>query len=300
MGKIHKYRYDYHGICIANLYRAFLQREPDPGGIQSYNSQTYDDIACSIKNSHEYQQICLVKQNTPKLSIDKKLKYTVIKINNRADDYIKSTHEQLKDDFIYCDDLKFIDGKIDDVCEFFNSRGININWVGDLFGHSKKTSSSELACAASHIVAMEYVLNNDIDKLIVFEDDIVLQENAVNILTNCLHDLPNDFDFMSDMTYEPHYEEVSTVEYSILADSKYICKARLQNAHTGCMIYSKQGAQNILNLYKKYGVICAIDTFLFWLNRRSDLKGYTTYYSNRLIKNKDFIGTLIEKNIGHM
>jgi imidazoleglycerol phosphate synthase glutamine amidotransferase subunit HisH len=26
----------------------------------------------------------------------------------------------LKDDFIYCDDLKFIDGKIDDVYEFFN------------------------------------------------------------------------------------------------------------------------------------------------------------------------------------
>jgi hypothetical protein len=61
------------------------------------------------------------------------------------------------------------------------------------------------------------------------------------------------------------------------------------------MLYSKEGAKNIIEQYKKYGVMCAIDTFLFWMSRRADLKGYTTYHSNRLIKYKDFIGTLIKE-----
>jgi GR25 family glycosyltransferase involved in LPS biosynthesis len=295
MGKIHKDGYNYHEISIINMYRAFLQREPEKFGIQSYHNQTYGDILQSIKNSEEYRQLCLFKQNTKKLEFSKKLNYTVIKINDRAEDSLKVLHQQLKDDFIYHKDLKFIDGENDDVYKFFSSRNIKINWCADLFGHEKKTSPSELACAASHILSMEYLLNNDIDELVVFEDDVILQENAVNILSNCINYFPKDFDFMADTTYEPDYEEISTEQNSIIVDSRYICKSFLQNSHTGFMLYTKQGAQNILNLYKEYGVICAIDTFLFWMSRRGDLKGYTTYYSNRLIKFKDFTGSLINQ-----
>jgi GR25 family glycosyltransferase involved in LPS biosynthesis len=294
MGKIHKQNADYVGTTIANLYRAYLQRETDEVGSSGYRIQTYGEILHSLKNSVEYQELCFKKQNAKIVPLNKKISYTVIKIDNRSDETLKLLHDELKEKFTYCDNLKFIDGRTENIQEFFDSRKIKINWCADLFSLKKETSTTELAIIASHMVIMEYLLNSDIDEIVVFEDDVKLQNNAVNILTNCINDLPNNYDFMADTTYEPHYEELSTVEYSIITDSNYICRSFLQNAHTGFMIYSKKGAENIINLYKKYGVMCAIDTFLFWMSRRGDLQGYTTYYSSRIISYKDFLGTLVE------
>lgn len=190
-------------------------------------------------------------------------------------------------------DIKFIDCNVVDVKEFFSSRGIDIHYIGDVFGLSKSFKDGELACAASHIVAMEYLLNNDLDQMVVFEDDIVLDDKFTNIMAACLNDLPSDYDFMSDSSVMPDYQEMSTVEDSIDIGSKFICKAHLQNSHTGFMLYSKAGAKNILELYRKYGFICPIDTFLFWLNRRGDLKAYTTFYTNKLISQKDIYESII-------
>jgi GR25 family glycosyltransferase involved in LPS biosynthesis len=165
-----------------------------------------------------------------------------------------------------------------------------------LFGLALTTTASELAVTASHIFAMEYLLENNLDELIVFEDDVILSDNFVNLISQCVNDVPKDYDFLADCTLLPNYEEFSTEEHAIKIDSEFICRAHLQNSHTGFMMYSKKGAKEILDIYKSKGLICAIDTFLFWLNRRGNLNAYTTYYSNRLIKEKDIYGSIVTNN----
>lgn len=292
MGKIHKHGNNYHRTAIKNIYRAFLQREADDDA-WAYMNHPHEFILDSVKGSHEYSGLVQAKRNIVQAPLDKTVGYTVIKIDDRATTSLTDLHVKMASAFAYRDDITFFDGRVNDVNEFFKSRDININWCADLFGLNPHTTPTELAVAASHILGMEYILNNNIDELIVFEDDVELHNNAAKILSNCLADTPQDYDFLADSSYEPHYEELSTEDRPIGIESKYVCKSYLQDAHSGFMLYSRQGAKNIIDYYKKFGVMCAIDTFLFWLSRRGSLNGYTTYHSNRIIYSKDFLGTLV-------
>jgi hypothetical protein len=290
MGKIHQHDFDYRDVQTKNLYKFYLQREVDIDGKNNYSSVDYSvALECIIK-SEEYENLKKYKSSQLTYKLNKKLDYTIIKINDRAVKTLELLHQTVNGNY---HNIKFIDYNVVDINNFFSSRNINIHYIGDLFGLSKYFKNGELACAASHIVAMEYLLDNDLEQLMVFEDDIILEDKFKNILPICLKDLPDNYDFMADSSYMPNYQEISTVEDIIDIGSKFICKAYLQNSHTGFMLYSKSGAKNILNLYRKYGFICPIDTFLFWLNRRGDLKGYTTFYSNKLINKKDIYESLI-------
>jgi len=290
MGNLHKHNFDYNGVQIENLYKFYLQRGVDIDEKNCYNSMNYDVALECIIQSEEYENLKKYKSSLLTYKLDKKLDYTVIKINDRAIKTLKILHQTVNGKH---HNIKFIDYNVVDINNFFSSRNINIHYMGDLFGLTKYLKNGQLACAASHIVAMEYLLDNDLEQLMVFEDDMILENKFENILSICLKDLPDNYDFMADSYVMPNYQEMSTLEDIIDIGSKFICKAHLQNSHTGFMLYSKAGAKNILNLYRKYGFICPIDTFLFWLNRRGDLKAYTTFYSNKLVNKHSLYKSLI-------
>lgn len=290
MGKIHRGGFDYVDIATRNLYKFLLQREGDAGGIINYNELGFDKTLEQFLNCEEY--LNLKKNKNFDLKLDTKLDYTILKINDRANKTLEPLHNLLQNDFTH-HNIEFVNYKNTNIDEFFASRNIKNNWIADLWGLSTTTSPSELAVTASHLVAMEYLLEKDLDQIIVFEDDVILDSNFLGILANCLKDLPKDYDFMADSTLLPNYEEFSTEDWPIDAGSKYICKSNLQNAHTGFMLYSKSGAKRILEMYRQYGLMCSIDTFLFWLSRRGSLNGYTTFYSNKLLYQKDIYGSMV-------
>jgi len=276
-----------------NLYRFYLQREPDDIGMNNYSDKPAHVTRDAIKSSMEYD--ILSKTKSFNSILKKKINYTVIKINDRGAEAIKNLQTTLGENFVYHNNIEFIDYTKTDILEFYNSRNIKINWVADIFGSvlSTEYSPGELACAASHIVALEYLINNDLDELIVFEDDVTVTSNFNNILSSCLQDLPKIYDFMADSLIEPSDEELYTVSDSITVNSKYICKSYLQNSHTGFMLYSKKGAKQILDFYRRHGVLCAIDTFLFWLSRRNSLNAYTTFPTNKLLAAHSLYGSII-------
>lgn len=296
MGKVHKSGTNYSALGTNNIYRAFLQREPDVGGFNANSTQPFGSVLSSIRSSPEYNQLCIKKLNNIQLDFNKKINYTIIKIDNRADETTKLIHDTLSNDFIYNDGVEFVNYKIHNINDFYESRGIKINWVGDLFGLKQTTSDSELAITASFIKTLEHTVDNNLDEMIVFEDDVLLNDRFLINLSNLLKDLPDDYDFLADATIEPHYEELVTEEKSCLIGSDFICRSYLQNAHCGFMLFSNKGARTILEAYRKFGVICAIDTFLFWLSRRDDLNGYTTFHSNKLLECKDIYGTSVTES----
>jgi hypothetical protein len=290
MGKIHKHGTKYSHNIANNLYRFLLQREMDSGG-EGYIWQPFHTVLDDISNSTEYKDLSNSKKTlvcTPQF-----LNYTILKINDRANESLAVLHDTLKDTAKYHKDIEFVNYRGTDINEFFKSRNIPIKWKADLFGLSKDTTPSELAVTASHMVAIEYLLSSDLDNIIVFEDDVVLDSNFVNIVSQCLTDLPLSYDLLADSTIFPDYAELATEEQTIDIGSRYICRSYLQNAHTGFMLYSRKGAQRIIDLYKEHGIICSIDTFLFWLGQRGDLESYTTFYSNKLLDRKDIYGTMV-------
>ena len=291
MGEIYKPGTNYQVNAVKNLYRCYLQREADNNGLHSYSTQPYDSVRDSLTHSDEFYN--LVNNKIFDSNIDKNINYTIIKIDNRAEEGIKNLQSKLTNNFLYHDNLEFVDYRKTDVNNFFQERNINISWVGTLFGLLPTYTSSELAITASHLVALEYLVNSDLDELIVFEDDVVLDNQFANILASCLQDLSKDYDFLSDQTLDCHIQETATVEKSNLVGSNYICRSYLQNSHLGFMLYSKAGAKKILDLYRKHGLIGPIDTFLFWLSRNNDLNGFSTFHSSRLLITKDIYGTTV-------
>jgi GR25 family glycosyltransferase involved in LPS biosynthesis len=289
MGQVHKHGVDYNGNTVRNLYRFLLQREVDEQGFVSYYNQNFDDSVNSLTASIEYQRIRDTKTHTAEIS--KKINYVVMKIDNRADETVGKIHSTLDNNFIY-NEIEFFNYKISDVNKFYADRNMSMSWMADVFGLNKIPKIGEYACLASHIVALEYLIQSEFDELLVIEDDVILSSNFLRLFNLCYNDLPNDYDALADSTYLPNYQEFSTEINNILIDSKYICRAYLQNSHTGVILYSKQGAKKILERFKTYGAISAIDTYLFWLNRRDNLSIYTTFYSNKLIDQKDIYGSI--------
>lgn len=289
MGKIHRCDFDYNGVSVKNLYRFLLQREPDEIGYNAYHNSLFVDNLNEFLNSHEYSELTLSK--IEKNNFDEKINYVVMKVDNRADETIQELHNLLPENFKY-NEIEFFNYKKSDIEQFYSNRNIKMNWMADVFGLNKDGKIGEFACVASHIVALEYLVNSDLDELIVFEDDIILDSDFVRLFGLCYNDLPKNYDALADSTFLPNYQEFSTVEENILIDSKYICKAHLQNSHTGFILYSKTGAKKILEFFKTTGVLSAIDTYLFWLNRRGSLDIYTTFYTNKLVKEKDIYGSI--------
>lgn len=291
MGKIHKCGVNYNVHARDNLYQYLLQRNITFGERDNYLNCDYSVALNEISNSFERKQLLEQKSQISAKLPNKRIPYTVIKIDNRAEQSLAKIHNILQYNFEYRSNIDFVDARKDDIFDFFSQRNININWLGELFGLDKNFVISELGCYASHIKALEYIVQNNIQEMIVFEDDIIISENFLNIFSVCYRDLPNDYDFLSDNTIFPNYEETSTNTENILTDSLYLNKPHLQNAMLCFMMYSLNGAEKLLSFIKKHGVLCPIDTLIFTLQRRNDLNGYATYYDNRLIAETNICGS---------
>jgi len=51
----------------------------------------------------------------------------------------------------------------------------------------------EIACTVSHILIYKYIIDNNIEKALIFEDDCILLDNFLNKLEKVLNELPADF-----------------------------------------------------------------------------------------------------------
>jgi GR25 family glycosyltransferase involved in LPS biosynthesis len=291
MSKIHKHGIPYNIVARNNLYQYLLQRHISQNEDIHHRSIDYHTLFNLIYNCEERKTLIENKNKKKENLPVKKIPYTVIKINDRAQQSLIELHTTLKNNFEYKSNINFINYKKDNVFDFYNQRDIKINWMGKLFGLSSNYLMSELGAFASHIKCLEYIVENNIPEMIVFEDDVILSDNFMKNFKHVYADLPKDYDFISDSTFVPNYEELCTNTENILTDSLFLNKAYLQNAYVCFMMYSLAGAKKILNLVKQYGIICPVDTLFFFLNREHKLNGYSTYHDNRFILSTDFIGS---------
>jgi GR25 family glycosyltransferase involved in LPS biosynthesis len=275
-------------LSLKNLYRFILQREPDNTGIVAYNNKSFDEVKNILLDSKEHHSI----DQTTSIEHKPVLPYTVIKVNNRANNNLSNTKNIFSN--LKHIDLSFFDASQQDVTNFYDKRSININWNYDRFDRSALLG--EYGIAASQILVCEYIVEHNIKEMIVFEDDAVIDQTFLNKFYACYNSLPTEWDYLADSSEFPHHTQFERVTNNILIDSKIICKADLLNAHLGFMLYSNRGARKLLNAIKFYGFTSPIDTFIYDLTKSSYLNGYCTFFQNKLLVAKDLYGTLIDTN----
>jgi GR25 family glycosyltransferase involved in LPS biosynthesis len=278
-------------IFVKNLYRFIFRREPKPEEIQEHINRSRDDLIRFFFKSNEFKKMILqniIPKNNKILGIP----YVIVKINDRAlsncnrIEVIMKSSEQHK--------LSFINQQEDVVKKFLLDNNIKINWDKKFF--IRDYLKGELGVTASFVLIYQYMIDNNIDNMLVFEDDAVLKDNFLNNLYYCYNDLPDDFDYLVSSTVFPNAQITTTVNANILINSKYICKSHLQNSDLRVTLYSKNGVKKILNFLKQFGFACPIDTFIFNLARKNYLNGYTTFFQNSLAHNIEIRESLIDIN----
>ena len=127
------------------------------------------------------------------------------------------------------------------------------------FDRSSKATlcDGEIACALSHIVLWNFVLENNLDYINIFEDDIYLGENAKELLN--IDYIPEDTDILK---LEAHGKIIYGKCEQIKCNRNI---SRLKFKHTGMAGYSitAKGARYLLNNIRNKQIYLAIDTLIF-------------------------------------
>lgn len=200
----------------------------------------------------------------------KSIEYTIIKIGNRADFYVKKNVELLKD-FRRITDIEFVDGREIDASSILLEKGINIDAWNPYDGRRFPPMPSEFGIWATTVNIFEYAIKNSINDLLVLEDDIELEDDFVEKLNLCLEELPTNYDYLSLFSL-PEQNQV-TEESDI--NKKYIHKSINQPASACATLYSLSGALKILQAMRAMGMEYTSDCFVHNLSKLGIVDGYS-------------------------
>jgi GR25 family glycosyltransferase involved in LPS biosynthesis len=198
------------------------------------------------------------------------MKYTIVYVNDRAKDHMKKIKQTLKD-FDYVDDIKYYNGYEIDGKKMLDDLKINTEAWNPYDGRKTAPIAGEYGFMLTVISYFQYMVDNNIDKILIIEDDVILKDNFVKNLNLCLEELPENFDFLSLYYFEEHNQFDETTD----AGLKYIHKSNNEYSGTQAMIYSLSCAKKFLKAIKRLGMQYTADCILYKLVKEGTLSGYS-------------------------
>lgn len=229
-------------IMLSNFY-LYLESK----GI---NSEIYKVTHGKIYGRMSKQPECMTIDNFySDLSLFKKIDYHIIYINDER----KSNREQIQ--LTINGNLKNIfslnANEPKEIEKFYlNNKHFKTAWDGFKIG--------EFGNFASHYSAWQYVLDNDLDSLLVFEDDAIIHSDFVSKYNTIMHNVPDDYDVMSIFVDPNQYPRCLPDHYI----NSYIAKG-YQDWSTLCYVVSRQGAKKLVKYVNEIGMDHPTDWFIF-------------------------------------
>jgi GR25 family glycosyltransferase involved in LPS biosynthesis len=205
------------------------------------------------------------------------MKYTIIYVNDRAIENMNGNHKIL-DSFNYIDEIEYFDGNSGNAWDIINHKGIKQDVWNPYDGRTLAPLPGELGVWVSTINVLEYIVSNKIDKMLVLEDDIILQNNFLNNFQKCLNDIPEDFDFFSLYYFDGQNNITEQTEIG----SDHIHKSLNQYSAGQAILYSYSGAKKLLKLIYRKGIEYTTDCFIFKQSQLNLLNGYSIKGPNDL------------------
>lgn len=221
------------------------------------------------------------------------MKYAIIHVNDRSKDNM-DYNKTILGVSNYIDDIQYFDGNLGNGWDVLNHWGIKLDVWQPYDGRQKPPLPGEYGIWVSTINVWKYIVENNIDRLLVIEDDVRLDADFVNNVQNYINDLPEDFDFLSLYYFEGHNWE--DAEFDI--GSKYIQKSLSQYSGAQAILYSRLGAKKLLKLVKMKGIEYTPDCFIFRQSLEGIVNGYSIKGKNNSLVSHDYknIKSLIDPN----
>jgi GR25 family glycosyltransferase involved in LPS biosynthesis len=237
------------------IFKSFNEFAPEYSGIVNkiYARMSNDNKFMEVQPFYG-KDIDLIKKIDP-------INYHIIYINderisnrNAIDQYLNGKKHTIKSLNAKDENLKQ---------DFFNSnQDFKLSWEGFKIG--------EFGNFASHYLAWKYVAENNLDKLLVFEDDAKLDESFIDKYNLFLDFCPKDYDIFSIFVHENQFPRFN--QNDII--NEYISKG-YQDWSTLCYVVSNSGAKKLLKYVKEIGMDYPTDWFIFRHGAKDIFKVYT-------------------------
>lgn len=210
------------------------------------------------------------------------MKYCIIHVNDRAKDNMEY-NKNILSSFDYVEDIEFFNGNTGNAWDVLNHREIKLDVWNPYDGRKMLPLPGELGIWVSLINTLEYIVNHQIEKMLVLEDDIKLDSNFIHNLNLCIDELPENFDFLSLYYFNGQNEITQTTDLGL----KNIHRSNNQYSAGQATIYSLLGAKKILKLVKRKGIEYTTDCFIFKQSHLGFIDGYSITPDNLLFLQHD-------------
>lgn len=227
------------------------------------------------------------------------MKYTIIHVNDRSLENIEKNISILSE-FDYENSIEFFNGNTGNAWDVLNHIGINQNVWFPYDGRTSPPLPGELGIWVSTINVLQHIVDNKIDKMLVLEDDIILKDDFVEKMSECLKELPKTFDFLSLYYFKDQNEVTDSTDIGLSS----IHKSYNQYSAAQATLYSFAGAKKILKLVKRKGIEYTTDCFIFKQSQLGLIEGYSIkheydYFLSHEYKNvKSLIDPNNYRNVG--
>jgi len=211
------------------------------------------------------------------------MKYSIMHVNDRSKEKM-DMNKSILSSFEYVDDIEYFNGNVGNGRDVLNHIGINCDKWSPYDGRSFPALPGEYGVWVSTINVWKYMINNKIDKFLILEDDISLNNNFVDTLQQCIKDLPEDFDFLSLYYFdEQNYDSEQTE-----VGSENIKRSYEQYSAGQATIYSLSGAKKLFKLIKRKGLEYTSDCFIFKQSQLGLVQGYSIKGNNNRLLTHEY------------
>lgn len=149
-------------------------------------------------------------------------------------------------------DIECLDARVPDNLSKFLSKNneFKFGWQGFKPG--------EIGNFGSHYLAWKYLLASDLESILIFEDDALLDPSFIDKYNIAMNNVPKDYDVMSIFVHENQYNRFQNSDYV----NQYVSKG-YQDWSTLCYVVSRQGAQKMIDYIVDKGMDYPTDWFIF-------------------------------------
>lgn len=214
-------------------------------------------------------------------SVESDIDYALISINDKRIDNKNQIRSILGKEL----QLKFLNANDDnEIREFlYENKDFTFSWNG--------FKNGEVGCFGSHYNVWKYLLESDLENILVIEDDAWLEENFIDSFKYQMSLLPKDYDVFS-IYVDPNQHDRFNNDKHYLNDTISIA---YQDWSTLGYVVSRQGAKKMLDFVKNNGFGEPVDWFIFRNAERGHFNVYTLNPKVKLpILIKDLTGSHVQ------
>ena len=130
--------------------------------------------------------------------------------------------------------------------------------------------NGEIGNFGSHYLAWKFLVQSNLDSILIFEDDVLIENNFIEKYNLAMDNVPSDYDVLSIFVHSNQYDRFDKTQEI----SYYISKG-YQDWSTLCYVVSKEGAKKLIKHVEDYGMVRPTDWFIFRGGHEGEFNVYT-------------------------